>query len=159
VSTPQPSASPASEAFRATTKYEASHPSALAVYCSDGRFTESVEELFRHLGHSRLDTLTLPGGPGLLDSGTSSLFMSHDIAKSALFLIEGHKLKHVVLIAHEGCGYYRQRYQYSPGTIRERQLADLRSAAKALRQPYLHLRIDTFYASIAGDRIAFEPVR
>ena len=45
--------------------YDAAYPDALAVYCSDGRFTRAVDELLAKLGHPRLDTLTIPGGPGL----------------------------------------------------------------------------------------------
>ena len=44
--------------FQGRTAFHEEHPTALAVYCSDGRFTESVEELLRALGHERLDTLT-----------------------------------------------------------------------------------------------------
>ena len=50
--------------FQSSTPYEPSHPKALAIYCSDGRFTQPVEDLLHSLGHARLDTCTLPGGPG-----------------------------------------------------------------------------------------------
>ena len=50
------------DSFSPRMRFEATHPEALAVYCSDGRFTDAVEELLHHLGYTRLDTLTLPGG-------------------------------------------------------------------------------------------------
>ncbi len=152
---PQTATTPA---FISTTAHIATHPKALAVYCSDGRFTEAVEELFRHLGHDRLDTLTLPGGPGLFDAGTSNLFVSRDVLKSALFLIEAHHIERVVLIAHEGCGYYRQRYQYTSQKIPDQQVADLKSAAVLLTGPRRNLRADCFYASVVEGHVAFSPV-
>lgn len=146
-----------SGAFTARQPFEASHPSALALYCSDGRFTEAVEELFRHLGEDRLDTMTLPGGPGLLDSWTGGVFAATDMARSATFLIEAHHLKRIVLIAHEGCGFYRQRFG-ATGNHRERQISDLRTAAQALNAPHLRPQIDCYYASVVEGCVRFERV-
>jgi hypothetical protein len=119
--------------FTATSTFNPDHPSALALYCSDGRYTQPVEELLRHLGHDRLDTLTLPGGPGLL-SLTSAGFVELDATKrGAGFLIVGHKIRDVFLIAHQGCGYYRARLAGKDGQMVARiQREDLRAAAGAL---------------------------
>lgn len=77
-----------------TTKgsFEASYPDALAVYCSDGRFTAAVDELLEHLGHPRLDTLTIPGGPGLLNHKTSGYSDCDTFSRSAEFLIREHTI-------------------------------------------------------------------
>jgi len=110
--------------FTSETAYDASHPTALAVYCSDGRFTSAIEELLRHLGHPRLDTLTIPGGPGLLQHKTSGYSDCDTFSRSAEFLIREHHIKVVVLLAHEGCGYYARKFpDLTPAQIRERQLA------------------------------------
>ena len=53
--------------------FDASHPKALAIYCSDGRFTSAVEVLLEAVGHDRLDTMTLPGGPALLCTSAANL--------------------------------------------------------------------------------------
>src|SRR6478736_99849 len=90
-----------------TVPYDASHPDALAVYCSDGRFTHAVANLLEKLGYDRLDTLTIPGGPGLFEMGTSSLTDVDTVRKAANFLVVGHHIKHITLLAHEGCGYYK----------------------------------------------------
>ena len=87
--------------FTTKSRFNPDHPPALALYCSDGRYTQPVEELLRHLGHDRLDTLTLPGGPGLL-SLTSAGFVELDATKrGAGFLIVGHRIRDVFLIAHQ----------------------------------------------------------
>jgi carbonic anhydrase len=143
--------------FAAKTPFEQKHPSALAIYCSDGRFTQAVEELLAHLGHARLDTLTVPGGAALLNAWTSSLLDSDHVARAAKFLITGHDISHVVLVAHAGCGYYRQRY---PGErdVKRHQLSDLRAAATALGRVRASLQVATYYAVPDGARVRFERV-
>ena len=69
--------------FLSITPYEPRHPKALAVYCSDGRFTQAVEELCHHLGHERLDTLTMPGGPALLNPWTASILEADQVTSRA----------------------------------------------------------------------------
>jgi hypothetical protein len=147
--------------FVASSPYEPSHPSALALYCSDGRFTEAVEELLHSLGHARLDTLTMPGGPGLLNLWLSGMTDSMAVASGAKFLIEGHKIQRVILIAHEGCGYYRRQLaNLAPTEIRRKQEEDLRTAANILLPARSGLRVDAYYArtTAAKGRVAFDPV-
>jgi carbonic anhydrase len=142
--------------FLSTTNYRAAHPEALAVYCSDGRFTRAVEELLAHLGHEALDTLTLPGGPALLAS-TTSYSERESMSRAASFLVVGHAIRHVVLIAHANCGYYRDRYPgESPAAIEARQLADLASARSALELAHPSLRVRTQYLRVNGKQVQFD---
>src|SRR3954468_21247532 len=83
--------------FVANAPFSAGYPTALAIYCSDGRFTEAVEELLHHLGHQRLDTLTLPGGPGLLNPWRCSVLEAGHVMRSAEMLIKNHGITDVVL--------------------------------------------------------------
>ena len=139
--------------------YDASHPTALAVYCSDGRFTNSVEELLEKLGHPRLDTLTIPGGPGLLDHKTSGYTDCDSFSRAAEFLIRGHHITAVVLLAHKGCGYYGTKFpDLSADQIEKRQLADLRSAMTRLLETHPRLHIDAFMAVPDGARVRFDRV-
>jgi hypothetical protein len=139
--------------------FDATHPHALAMYCSDGRFTEAVEGLLRHLGHPRLDTLTIPGGPALLDLTSSGLGAVDVMREAASFLIRGHAIKHVVLLGHEGCGYYKARYTYeSAESMRRRQLSDLRQAAHWVRGEHEGLTVGCYFAVPEGDHVRFEEV-
>lgn len=135
--------------------FRADHPKALAMYCSDGRFTRAVEGLFTELGHERLDTMTLPGGPALLT--LSALPSDRDSAsRASRFLIQGHALSHVVLIAHEGCGYYRARHPTRAAeALRELQVGDLARAATVLRLEHPALDVQAFYARVVEGRIRF----
>ena len=139
--------------------FDPSHPTALAMYCSDGRFTGAVEELLRQLGHPRLDTLTIPGGPGLLNHRTSGFCDCDTFSYAAEFLIREHHLGVVVLLAHAGCGYYARKLpDLSPDQISRRQLADLRIAWTALADTHPHLRIEAYVATPDRGRVQFVPV-
>jgi hypothetical protein len=145
--------------FIAKTHYEAAHPSALALYCSDGRFTESVEELLHSLGHARLDTMTMAGGPGLFNLWIAGMTDSTAIASGARFLIEAHKIQRVILIAHEGCGFYKKHMGgRSPADTRHQQEDDLRLAARTLASTRSGLRVDAYYARIEEGHVAFDAV-
>jgi hypothetical protein len=129
------------------TRYGSSHPDALAMYCSDGRFTDAVEELLHGLGFPRMDTLTIPGGPALLEMLSSDSGAAMVIRKSFSFLVLGHHIRHVVLVAHEGCGYYKGRFpRDSADALATRQRADLRSAEKWVRAHHPATDVHTYYA-------------
>lgn len=146
-------------AFVASTRYDAAHPSALALYCSDGRFTDSVEELLHSLGHARLDTMTMPGGPGLFNVWIAGMTDSTAIATGSRFLIEAHRIARVIVIAHEGCGYYRKHLgSLPPAEIRHKQEDDLRVAARALGSARSGLRVDAYYARVAEGHVTFDAV-
>lgn len=139
--------------------FDPTHPHALAMYCSDGRFTEAVEGLLRGLGHARLDTLTIPGGPALLDMTSSGLSAVDVMREAATFLIRGHAIKQVVLLGHEGCGYYKARYAYeSPDAMRRRQLNDLRQAAHWVRGAHEGLAVATYFATPEGEHVRFDEI-
>lgn len=144
-----------------TTKagFEPSYPTALAVYCSDGRFTGAVVELLDHLGHPRLDLLTIPGGPGLLNHKTSGFSDCDTFTRSAEFLIRAHHITTVVLLAHEKCGFYARQFpDLTVDEIKERQHADLRHAARELLETHPRLRIETFIAVPDGGHVRFDPI-
>lgn len=139
--------------------FDAHHPTALAVYCSDGRFTRAVEFLFRSLGHERLDTMTLPGGPALLNHGPADLSEVFIFSRATRFLIEAHQITHAVLLAHEGCGFYRARFgRVTAERIEKLQIEHLHAARTALTRQHPALEVACYYARIAGSKVAFEDV-
>jgi hypothetical protein len=146
-------------AFTTTTTYDAAHPTALAVYCSDGRITHAVEELLRELGHARLDTVTFPGGPGLLNHRTSGFSDCDTFSRAAEFLIREHHITDVVLLAHDGCGFYKRKFpDLSAEQIHARQLADLRLARDELASTHPRLHVVMYLAIPDHDRVRFEIV-
>ena len=145
--------------FRSRGVYRVDHPKALAMYCSDGRFTDAVEELVHSLGHDRLDTMTLPGGPGLLNVWSAQTSDLDAVRRASSFLIKGHALTDVVLLAHAGCGYYRARFaSRTAEELVARQLHDLRVAAADLARANANLQIRAFFARPDGGHVAFDAV-
>jgi hypothetical protein len=141
------------------TTFDKKHPDALAIYCSDGRFTDAVEELVHGLGHPRLDVLCMPGGPALLDLGSASFSALEAMRTSASFLIRGHGTKRVTLIAHEGCGYYKERYRFeTPEEIVRQQQEDLRTAAQWLSGAHPDLTIALYFAKPDGKHVTFQEI-
>lgn len=140
--------------------YVHEHPTTLALYCSDGRFTRAVEKLADSLGEPRVDALCLPGGPGLLDDWTSSSVLETAlVADAAGFLISGHGTRLVLLVAHEGCGFYARRYpDLDMGQRRERQEDDLRRAVRRLHATHPNVSVQAFYAVVKGTMVGFDPV-
>jgi len=130
----------------------------MAIYCSDGRFTDAVEELLHGLGHARLDTMTLAGGPALFNAWLAGMSESMTVSASARFLIEAHAIRRVILIAHEGCGFYRKHFPGGkPDDVRKHQEEDLRRAAQTLKSMPIVTML--FYATIAEGHVVFERVQ
>jgi hypothetical protein len=148
-----------SKPYVASKPFEPRHPEAMAVYCSDGRFTDAVEELLHGLGYPRLDTLTMPGGPGLLDLASASFSELEAARRATTFLIRGHATKQVVLLAHAGCGYYANRYPLDrKEQIIETQLTDLRVASRWVKSTHDGVAVQLYFASVAEGRIHFNPI-
>ncbi len=145
--------------FLASSPFDASHPTALAIYCSDGRFTNAVEELLHALGHPRLDTLTMPGGPALFNAWLAGLSQSMAMVEGSRFLIEAHAIRRVILLAHEGCGFYRKHYAgLTPDQVRAHQETDLRTAASSLHAAHPSLEISLYCAAAHQGRVRFVTV-
>jgi hypothetical protein len=142
-----------------STAFDPRHPTALALYCSDGRFTHAVEELCRSLGHERFDTVTLPGGPALLTPWPADLSEVFVFSRASHFLIASHHISHVVLLAHENCGFYRSRCpRVGDAEIKQMQLQHLHAASKALTRQHADLETARYYAHVADGRISFAEV-
>ena len=139
--------------------FDPSHPSTLAIYCSDGRFTHAVEDHCEDLGHERIDTMTLPGGPALLTTGPADLSEVHVFSRAAHFLIEAHGIKHVFLFAHAGCGFYRTRCgRLAADAIRRLQIDNLHEAHRTLRRHFPQLAITCCYVATDSAAVTFSDV-
>jgi hypothetical protein len=145
--------------FVASPPFSEEHPKALAVYCSDGRFTEAVEDLLASLGDRRIDTLTIPGGAALLHFWSAAHGEAETVRNAASFLIEAHKIVRAVLVAHAKCGYYRRRFPtLGDAAAMERQALDLRRAAEWLKSRHPGIEVATYFAHPHKGTTAFEPV-
>jgi carbonic anhydrase len=79
------------------------------------------------------------------------------VSRAAHFLIDGHAIAEVVLVAHQGCGYYRGRYARLPAAqIEKLQREHLAAASKVLTRRHPELAVRRYYARVNNGNIAFE---
>ena len=102
--------------YRSPVPYEAARINAAAVYCSDGRIGDHMDEfLHQGLALPRYDRVACPGGPVALAGRLLAFWESRGVLEQLRFLVRVHEVRQVVLIAHGGCAYYQERLAHRPG--------------------------------------------
>lgn len=129
-----------------------------AVYCSDGRVGEQIDEFLGHLlGSSLCDRLAVPGGPASLTSRSRAPAESRGVKEQLGFLAQAHGLRRVVLIAHVPCAFYRERLRIPDDRQHDRQVEDLREAARVV-QALGPAEIEAYSARVVKSTVGFYPV-
>jgi hypothetical protein len=143
--------------YASTLPFEAERIMAVAIYCSDGRYGDHLDEfLHSHLGLPRYDRLALPGGAAWLSWRSSTSLTHHGLVSDQIdFLVQAHGLRRAVLIAHYGCAYYARRHFGDAESFLPIQIQDLHDAADLLRHRYSALQIETYLARADGDQVQF----
>jgi len=133
----------------------------LAVFCSDGRFKQMTDHFLKDgVKAPNCDLFAVPGGPGWL---TVDMFNYNECDVATRWireLIEKHGLKRVLLIAHEDCAFYKDKYKdLSPADIQKRQLAELHLAQERVEQLGHKVQVELYYADIVDDHVTFKRVK
>jgi hypothetical protein len=163
-SPPRSSAPSASSAFSSPSyvsslPYESSRIHAAAIYCSDGRLGEHFDDLLQQgLGLPRYDRVTLPGGPACLAGHPQATLEEKGVIDELQFLVEVHRLKRVVLIAHQGCAFYSTRIGLKEPRLELVQRADLVRAAAYVHQVTSLDNIEAYFARHVEGKVQFERV-
>jgi hypothetical protein len=130
---------------------------AAAVYCSDGRYGEQMDEfLHAGLGLPRYDRVALPGGAACLGGHLMKAY--HDkvaLERQIEFLVTAHSLTRVFLIAHQDCGFYKDVWTYGR-SVEQQQAEDLRAAAESIRAGNRGVTVETYFARRVEGKVAFE---
>lgn len=155
-----PSAGKAPYVFACATPYVEDRIGAVAIYCSDGRLGDHTDD-FLHQGLSlpRYDRLACPGGAAGLSGRSTAYWESVALTTQLRFLVQAHCVQVIVLIAHEGCAYYRERLGLPADMIEEQQLLDLQRATDAIMRLGPELQLYSFYARKRQGKVLFEHVR
>jgi hypothetical protein len=144
-------------AFVSDVPFEAERIHAAAVYCSDGRFGQQMDEfLQRGLGFPRYDRVAVPGGAAPLAEHMAVTRERAALERQVRFLVEAHELQRVVLIAHQDCAFYR--LVRVRGSLEQQQVDDLARAADRIRALAPHLAVEAYFALKMSDQVWFEPV-
>lgn len=149
----------ASDRFVSDLPYDAGRIHAAAIYCSDGRLGEHIDEfLQRGLGLPRYDRVTCPGGPVALAGRLSAFYELQGVEEQLRFLAQVHEIERVVLIAHDNCAYYSVRLGMPSDRIVAEQLDDLRKARSAVQRIIPGIHVAQYLARVRGSQVAFESV-
>jgi hypothetical protein len=147
-------------AFDSTYPFERERIRAAAVYCSDGRYGEQVDDFLHNaLSLPRYDRLAVPGGPACLARHFKLYREEEGVIEQLRFLIAAHAVERVVLIAHADCAFYLQRLSISALQLETQQRDDMRKAMQRVRGLGTGLRVETYFARARGDRVSFERVQ
>lgn len=149
---------PASQVFcESDLPFVATRIGAGAVYCSDGRYGDQIDDLLHHgLGLPAYDRLALPGGAACLAGYANCFFEEQALLRHVEFLMEVHQLNRLVLIAHENCAFYHHRLHVASQRLKLQQLNDLSKAAECIARRWRGLKIDAFFAATVKERVRFE---
>lgn len=146
--------------FTSTQPFEPHRVHGIAIYCSDGRYGDHIDEfLHRHLGLPNYDRMAIAGGPAWLSYRSSASLVQFGLVRDQLdFLVKAHQLTRAVLIAHYGCAYYLNRHPGDADSILPVQIQDLRDVATTLRSWHSSLQVETYLARPEGDQVQFQIV-
>lgn len=144
--------------FESSLPFDLVRIEAAAVYCSDGRFGSQVDDLLQNeLKLPRYDRLAIPGGAACLTGHFLTHREEEGVEEQLRFLIAAHKLRRVVLIAHQDCAYYTQRLGVSPAQLERQQREDLEKAIQRVHSLGPQLIVEAFFArKTPQDRVRFE---
>lgn len=145
--------------FESSVPFDNRRVQAAALYCSDGRWGEQVDDLLHNrLRLPRYDRLAVPGGAACLAGHFATYREEEGVAAQLRFLVEVHRLEQLVLIAHEDCAFYTDRLHISPLQLESRQREDMQKAIRRVRGFGGYLQVRGFLGRRDGDRIRFEPI-
>jgi len=144
--------------FTSSVPYEHERIFAAAIYCSDGRLGDHVDE-FLHvgLGLPRYDRVACPGGPVGLAGRLAAYWDTQGMEEQLRFLSRVHEIRKVVLIAHSGCAYYSRRLLLPAEQLEAEQRQDLRNAALAVRHVVSDVEVACYWARVENTQVLFEP--
>jgi hypothetical protein len=143
--------------FVSSVPYEHERIYAAAIYCSDGRLGDHVDE-FLHvgLGLPRYDRVACPGGAVGLAGRLAAYWDTKGMEEQLRFLTQVHEIRRVVLIAHAGCAYYSRRLLLPAEQLEGEQKQDLRNAALAVRQMVSSVEVSCYWARVEQAKVEFE---
>jgi hypothetical protein len=145
--------------YESRVRYESARIHAAAVYCSDGRVGEHFDDFLQNgLGLPGYDRVSLPGGPACLAGHPQAILEEQGIVDELKFLVEVHKLRKLILIAHQGCAFYTTRLELKDPRLELVQRADLVRAAAYVHRVTGLDAIHAYFARLTDGRVRFEPV-
>jgi hypothetical protein len=135
--------------YTSATPWTNQFTSTLLIACSDGRFSAQLDNFCKeYLKVGSCDRFLAPGGIAGLQILSECFYADKE---RITLLVTHHAIRKIICVAHEDCGYYRDRY---PGVddLFPRQLEDLRTVGESLHYWFRGMDVELVYASVTQDR-------
>ena len=151
--------------FVSSTQWQDGKADTLVVRCSDHRLRTHFEELLQDglgLRPNSYDLLVVPGGPQFLFADDLVMPKYAWAGNNWLkFLVENHRLKKIIFLAHYGCGWYKflNSGEHALDILKEKQLADLRKIPEKIKRILPHVEIKMFYAQPHEEHVRFLEIK
>ncbi len=146
--------------YQSKLPFEASRIQAAAIYCSDGRFGEHLDDFLHNaLKLPRYDRLTIPGGVACLGGHFLAFRESDALLAHLRFLIAVHRLRRVVLIAHAECAYYTECLHVPEARLLQQQMEDVGQAITRVQSLSREVEVDAYLASRHEEGVHFSVLR
>ncbi len=113
----------------------------LLLACADGRITQSLNELLRHLDAEEGDCLRVPGGPLKLTRPGMERRVVMDFIRAQ---VEAHGLRRILLVSHQDCSAYERALGGLGFDQQELLERDLRRVKMLLENDYPALEVSCF---------------
>ncbi|MDO8463381.1 MAG: hypothetical protein Q7S96_03885 [bacterium] len=149
---------------RSTSPFRQTAPQTIFYACADGRFDITADAaVLQVLRITIADRQTPEGGPGAIhECSARSPEVREALLDDLTFIIEGHRITRIVLVAHEDCVHYAMRFPDEEPDLRmARQLRDLVEVARDLTARF-HFRpdaVECFYIQPENGVLAVHEVR
>ncbi|MCE5231411.1 hypothetical protein LLG95_17685 [bacterium] len=142
--------------YASQTPFDERRIGAAAIYCSDGRFGEQMDEfLHRGLQLPRYDRIALPGGSACLAGHAAACQEKWAMERQLEFLIREHGLNRIILIAHDGCGFYKH-LRTGGRHPEQQQRIDLLKAIERIETWNTGVAVEAYFARRHGGRVVFQ---
>ncbi|HET9317007.1 MAG TPA: carbonic anhydrase [Vicinamibacteria bacterium] len=139
--------------------YEPARIYAAAVYCSDGRLGDHIDDFLHNgLRLPRYDRVACPGGPVALAGRLAAHWEARGVEEQLRFLVQVHEIRKVVLIAHVGCAYYSRKLLLPPEQVEPEQLEDLQKARWGVERLVPGIEVAAYLLRVAGTEVAFDAI-
>lgn len=124
---------------------------AVVVTCSDGHWGSQIDDFIEtHLALPRFDLLAIPGGAGCLAGRPEDWKEVAAFEEELALLVEVHKLRRAVLIAHQDCAFYSVHLNVPPAEIETHQRRDLVAATERIQSLHAGVATECWYAHRDG---------
>lgn len=129
----------------------------LVIHCSDPRYQPHFQEFLETgLGLVHYALIAVPGGPHCLTLSDYLPKFAWAGWRWVKVMERVAQPERIILIAHDDCRWYvTMGFVSAAASLRDRQIADLKTARKALAERF-KTAVDCYYARLEADHAVFE---